>query len=160
MSARINVIEPNGVRRSLPVGSKPLFIGRDPDCDIVIGYERASRHHAQIAFDGQSYYVIDLNSTNGTFLGRTRLAPNTPTEWSVDVPVRIGDIYFRLELPKSYEQQQEEMAAMETVAGYLPGQNEANGGSKVLLWVAVGLIALCICSALLSVVGYVMYTSL
>ena len=99
--ARVNIIEPNGVKRSVALSTRPLTIGRDLECDIAIGYERASRHHAQIAFDGQRYFIIDLNSTNGTYLGNTRLSPNVPTQWFPNVTARIGDIYFQLDMQGS-----------------------------------------------------------
>ena len=71
VQARINIIEPNGVRRSMPLGLQGLIIGRDPSCEIPLAYERVSRQHAEIAFDGQECYVTDLDSRKilHTFLG-------------------------------------------------------------------------------------------
>jgi pSer/pThr/pTyr-binding forkhead associated (FHA) protein len=141
------------------VNPQGTIIGRDPNCDVVIGYERASRRHTRITFDGQNYYVTDLNSTNGTYLGRNRLAPDTPELWTPNVPIRIGDLYFHLEFSTSYEQRQEEVGAMETMAGQIPGQGQAKGGgSKLWLWFVAGLGLLCGCAGL-GTVAYILFAS-
>lgn len=38
-----------------------------------------SRHHCKILLQDNQIYIIDLESTNGTFLAGNRLEPNTPT---------------------------------------------------------------------------------
>ena len=53
-------------------------LGREADNDIVINDTRASRHHARIKLEENSFILYDLASTNGTFLlnanGKTKLA--------------------------------------------------------------------------------------
>ena len=154
--ARINIIEPTGVRRSMPIPPQGLTIGRDTECTIVISYDRASRQHAHIVFDGQNYLVTDLNSKNGTFLGKTQLAPNTPTPWDINVPLRIGDIYFNLELPNYYDRQREELATEETMGGYIleEGLPKKNNTMKYVVWGAIALIFLCGCTGILGIAVY------
>ena len=56
----------------------PLLVGKfDPDTEIVDidlvrfpDAELISRNHAELSFDGSSWQVRDLNSTNGTYLKR------------------------------------------------------------------------------------------
>jgi pSer/pThr/pTyr-binding forkhead associated (FHA) protein len=139
----------------MPIPPQGLTIGRDPDCTIVIGYDRASRRHAQVSFDGQRYYVIDLESRNGTYLGQTRLAPNTPTPWDLKTPLRIGDIYFNLEIPNYYEQQREEIGAEETVAGYIPeGRQAQKSNLNYIVFAIAGLVLLCGCAGILGAAAY------
>ncbi|MCP4711728.1 MAG: FHA domain-containing protein, partial [Planctomycetes bacterium] len=83
----ITIIEPNGVQRSRPLTTRGLTIGRGTDNDLVINYNNVSRHHAQILFDNGYYYVLDLNSANGAYLGNVRLAPNEPTLWRPGTPL-------------------------------------------------------------------------
>ncbi|MEH1797281.1 FHA domain-containing protein [Nostoc sp.] len=45
-----------------------LIIGRDPRNDTVINHPSVSGFHAQIRRKGNSFFIADLNSTNGTFL--------------------------------------------------------------------------------------------
>lgn len=143
----------------MPIPAQGLTIGRDPECTVVIGYDRASRWHAEVTFDGQQYYVTDLGSTNGTFLGQTKLAPSTPTPWDARTPLRIGDIYFNLEPPRAYDQQREEVGAMETVAGYAPEQDQApKSNYNYLLLGAAGLVLLCGCTGVLSLAAYFLWT--
>jgi len=52
---------------------KTTVIGRGEDCDIVINHPLVSRHHAKIVRVGPSYYVHDLQSTNGTLVNSQRI---------------------------------------------------------------------------------------
>jgi len=48
---------------------KSIFeIGRSSRADLLIDQESVSRHHAQIFWDGLRHTLIDLGSTNGTFI--------------------------------------------------------------------------------------------
>ena len=48
-------------------------IGRSPNQDIVLNDPCVSRLHAIIIRNGNTYTVIDQNSTHGTFLNATRV---------------------------------------------------------------------------------------
>lgn len=56
----------SGKRYSLP--SDRTVLGRHPDCDIVVDFGAVSRQHAQVIRVGESYFVEDLKSRNGTFV--------------------------------------------------------------------------------------------
>ena len=65
---------------------KLLKIGSSPSCDIVINSSFVSAYHAEIiVLDNGELVIEDKNSTNGTFVGNKKLAPNTET------PIRRGD---------------------------------------------------------------------
>ena len=51
-----------------------LTIGRDPANDLVIDHKLASRRHARFEQDEAGFYIRDLESTNGTYLGGERIA--------------------------------------------------------------------------------------
>ena len=53
---------------TINIGPKTMTVGRSPDNDIVIDDPTVSRQHARITFDGNQFYVEDLNSTSGTLL--------------------------------------------------------------------------------------------
>lgn len=50
-----------------------ITIGRDPKNDIVIDNLAVSRFHTRITQHGNSYFVEDLQSGNGTFLNEQRV---------------------------------------------------------------------------------------
>ena len=49
-------------------------LGRQPENDILISDESASRRHAEIYCHDNTLVITDLDSTNGTFVNRQRLA--------------------------------------------------------------------------------------
>ena len=65
-----HLILPDG--RRLDLGTKPLSIGRMPDCDLTLADPNVSRYHAEVRPAEQSgleaghYEIADLGSTNGT----------------------------------------------------------------------------------------------
>ena len=61
------------VVRQVPLDSRRVLIGRDADNDLAVASEFISRHHAQISFYRGSYWIMDLKSTNGTFVNGTRV---------------------------------------------------------------------------------------
>jgi eukaryotic-like serine/threonine-protein kinase len=82
--------------RLFPFKMNRLTIGRDSDNDVVLTDQKTSRHHARIEFDGKSFRVIDLNSTNGSFLDNVKLLPGVAEIWTPDKPLLIGETWFRL----------------------------------------------------------------
>jgi pSer/pThr/pTyr-binding forkhead associated (FHA) protein len=73
-----------------------LSIGRSPDADVRIEDRFASSVHARLYSRGASYYVEDMNSTNGTFLNGAVLEGEAELH-DLD-EVKIGDTEFRFEL--------------------------------------------------------------
>ncbi|MFZ0545306.1 MAG: protein kinase [Candidatus Promineifilaceae bacterium] len=66
-------------------------IGRSSTNDIVLTGEGISRNHLRIERtpDG-GWRVVDLGSTNGSFLGDNRLLPDIPERWEPGQALRIG----------------------------------------------------------------------
>src|SRR6185436_9654370 len=50
-----------------------ITIGRKPDNDVVIDNPAVSSHHCKIVLVGDTYFVEDLNSTNGVFLNAKKI---------------------------------------------------------------------------------------
>ncbi len=92
----VQVVSPDGSTRSVPIGRGELNIGRAADNDLVPTQVGISRHHARVDHDGLNYRVTDLNSTNGTFMGNSRLLPGVPEVWTPDKALRIGGLHLRL----------------------------------------------------------------
>jgi len=60
------------------VDREEVVMGRLPYCDVVIPQKNVSRQHTRILRSGGTYYVEDMNSTNGTFLNGKRVRERTP----------------------------------------------------------------------------------
>jgi diguanylate cyclase (GGDEF)-like protein len=45
-----------------------VVIGRDPACTVALPSDDVSRRHARIERDGEGHVLVDLGSTNGTFV--------------------------------------------------------------------------------------------
>ncbi|MEK7744328.1 MAG: FHA domain-containing protein [Elusimicrobiota bacterium] len=61
------------VIREIPIDRTALSVGRKPDNDIVIDNPAVSGHHCKIVSAGDTFYVEDLDSTNGTFVNEKRV---------------------------------------------------------------------------------------
>ena len=79
---------------TISLGQAPILIGRAPECTLVLDDDYASSRHARLSLQGGVWMVEDLGSTNGTFLGRSRVAEATPLE--PGAPVRIGRTVLEL----------------------------------------------------------------
>jgi hypothetical protein len=54
--------------RTLPLGNR-IVLGRHPDCDVVLDDSLVSRRHAEIRLANGSHVLLDLSSSNGTWMG-------------------------------------------------------------------------------------------
>jgi pSer/pThr/pTyr-binding forkhead associated (FHA) protein len=61
------------VIKEIPFDKASFSVGRKPDNDIVIDNPAISGHHCKIALEGGTYFVEDLDSTNGTYVNQKRV---------------------------------------------------------------------------------------
>src|ERR1700688_84917 len=61
------------VLKEVPLGARPITIGRAPDNDIPIDNLAVSNYHARVYVAAGSLVVEDLNSLNGLFLNDIRV---------------------------------------------------------------------------------------
>ena len=73
---------------TLPLGSAAIVIGRSPDSALVLDDSFSSSRHARIFPDQGSWWVEDLDSTNGTFVEGHKIA--TPTRIHAGERIVIG----------------------------------------------------------------------
>ena len=79
---------------SLPLRDSGVLIGRNPECALVLDDEFASGRHARILRAEDGWYVEDLGSTNGTFVGQYRVGDPVPVE--TGTAIRIGRTVIEL----------------------------------------------------------------
>jgi hypothetical protein len=81
---------------TLPLRPAGTLIGRSPECALVLDDDYASGRHARIFQDDDgTWRVEDLRSTNGTYLGATRLTE--PRVVAVGSVLRIGQTVVELQ---------------------------------------------------------------
>ncbi len=61
------------VIKEIAIEKTPLNIGRKPDNDIVIDNPAVSSHHCKIASYGNTFFIEDVGSTNGTFVNGKKI---------------------------------------------------------------------------------------
>jgi type II secretory pathway predicted ATPase ExeA len=71
---KIVVSASGSVIQELTMQQPRLLIGRSEHNDIAIGSRFISRHHALLVRHGNSTFLMDLNSTNGTFVNAKRVS--------------------------------------------------------------------------------------
>ncbi|MEV4348123.1 FHA domain-containing protein [Actinoplanes sp. NPDC049596] len=76
----------NGTRITL--SEAPITIGRAGDSTLVITDDFASTRHARLVPQDGQWFVEDLGSTNGTYLGHDKVSGLTFVP--LGVPIRIG----------------------------------------------------------------------
>lgn len=77
------------------VTKKMTRIGYGPDADIQIQADTISQLHARIDHDGETYYIEDLNSTNGTFVNDEPLAYKERRKLNSNDMIRFADVRYR-----------------------------------------------------------------
>jgi hypothetical protein len=55
------------------VTSRRVVLGRSRECDIRVPDANVSRRHAELRQEGATYWIVDLDSTNGTELNGRRI---------------------------------------------------------------------------------------
>ncbi len=89
---RLEVVETSSppAEKTKLITAFPCVIGRT-GCDFNFPDDQhISRRHAEITRQGSTFYITDLESRNGTFIGETRLTPRQPTPLPGAAIVRLG----------------------------------------------------------------------
>jgi pSer/pThr/pTyr-binding forkhead associated (FHA) protein len=88
------VVEGANEGESASLDDAPILIGRGSDASIRLDDDYVSTRHARIASSGDQWFVEDLGSTNGTYIGSHRLTQ--PTTLQLGTKIRIGKTTLEL----------------------------------------------------------------
>ncbi|XP_031441571.1 protein phosphatase 1, regulatory subunit 8a isoform X2 [Clupea harengus] len=104
----LDVVKGDKLIEKLIIDEKKYYLfGRNPDhCDFTIDHQSCSRVHAALVYHRhlKRVFLIDLNSTHGTFLGHIRLEPHKPQQVPIDSTMSFGAstrLYTLREKPQS-----------------------------------------------------------
>lgn len=87
--------EGTGSGRDLEMTSMPYVIGSDASCEGYIQSSTVSRKHARITREDDIYFIEDLNSSNGTYVGGEILNYRTKMSLEKNEIVMFADEKFR-----------------------------------------------------------------
>ncbi|HET9861395.1 MAG TPA: FHA domain-containing protein [Nocardioidaceae bacterium] len=90
----VAIIDGANAGEQISLDEAPLLIGRGSDAAIRLDDDYVSTRHARIASSGDQWFVEDLGSTNGTYIGTQRLTQ--PTTLQLGSQVRIGKTTLEL----------------------------------------------------------------
>lgn len=79
---------------TLELTGTPILLGRAQEATLVLEDDYASGRHARLFPQGSRWFIEDLGSTNGTYLGDTALTRALPVE--LGTSVRIGKTVIEL----------------------------------------------------------------
>jgi serine phosphatase RsbU (regulator of sigma subunit) len=96
----------DGEVRRQRIGPSGVTVGRQVGCDIVFPVPQVSREHCRFRLDDDGgVTILDLFSTNGTFVGDLRI--EGPTRLTNGDHVAIGDFLLRYEWRDEHEVEEE-----------------------------------------------------
>lgn len=95
----INLIPQDWHRPEIKIRKSPFFIGKDvAKADEIIGEGEVSRIHVKVVADAQGVFLIDQESTNGTFVNGRQLVPWERCQLKDGDMIGISSIYYKAEL--------------------------------------------------------------
>lgn len=92
---KLQVVDGPNAGQSVPLSDGPILLGRGTDAAIRLDDDYVSTRHARFATNGEQWFVEDLGSTNGTYLGSQRIT--TPIPIGLGIQVRLGKTIVELQ---------------------------------------------------------------
>jgi pSer/pThr/pTyr-binding forkhead associated (FHA) protein len=97
MLATLNPLYPKPAEESVVVVDRPTYcIGRALDCQLRLEHPTVGRHHCELILQGESIFVRDLESLNGTYINSQRVLEIT--ELNEGDLLEISMYLFRMEI--------------------------------------------------------------
>ena len=93
--------------RRIPIGANPVVIGRSAPADIVLQDPQISRNHCRVCLAMDEIIVIDLESSNGTYIDGKRLAGGGPLGVGARLQVGSHVLEHEYRIRKEVEESQE-----------------------------------------------------
>jgi pSer/pThr/pTyr-binding forkhead associated (FHA) protein len=90
----VAIVEGANEGETVSLDEAPILIGRGSDAAIRLDDDYVSTRHARIGSSGDTWYVEDLGSTNGTYIGSQRLTQATAIQ--LGTQVRVGKTTIEL----------------------------------------------------------------
>jgi len=92
--AKVVIVDGPDKGRGVALEGAPVTFGRGPECTMPLADEYVSTQHARLLLHDGQWYVEDLGSTNGTYIGNERLTRPSPV--GAKSRVRLGKTVLEL----------------------------------------------------------------
>jgi pSer/pThr/pTyr-binding forkhead associated (FHA) protein len=115
--------------------AQAAILGRLDSNDVPIRDGKASREHAKIYRQGQQFAIVDLNSSNGTFVNGQKI---TKRVLEPGDEVSIGMVHLRFEDPEAEERKAAAAPKRKTLEEAVAGGPGKPGGAAAAAATAAG----------------------
>ncbi len=89
----LEILDGDQKGESISLGEARITIGRKSNCGLVIRDEKCSGEHAEIVFEGGSYVLRDLGSTNGTSIDGSRISEVALSAFDIVTIGRVRTVF-------------------------------------------------------------------
>ncbi len=87
-----------GTAETIPISYYPFLIGKQESlADYILKEDTVSRLHARLDRRDETYWLTDLNSTNGTAVNGRALEANEVIQLHIGDTVDLADLHFKFE---------------------------------------------------------------
>src|SRR3954465_7050170 len=90
------ITEKTGGQKRLSFGEPEVTVGRVPGNDIVLPKGNVSKRHSRVVKQDGRFFVVDLKSTNGTYLNGRRIT--TPSVIKPGDKIYVGDFVVMVDM--------------------------------------------------------------
>ena len=91
---KLVITEGSNAGESLPLSGEAITLGRGGDSTIRLDDDYVSTRHARFVTNGEEWFIEDMGSTNGTYIGSTRVTRATAI--TPGTAVRLGKTIVEL----------------------------------------------------------------
>ncbi|MPZ60697.1 MAG: FHA domain-containing protein [Propionibacteriales bacterium] len=88
------ITEGSNAGQTLPLSGETITLGRGTDTTIRLDDDYVSSRHARFVTNGEEWFVEDMGSTNGTYIGSSRVTRTTVI--NAGTAVRMGKTVVEL----------------------------------------------------------------
>jgi pSer/pThr/pTyr-binding forkhead associated (FHA) protein len=128
--------------QSVPLEGGAILVGRGGGSDLRLPEAGVSRQHVRFQRGTQGWMVVDLGSTNGTFVNAQRLQANQPYLLRLGDRIAIGGSVFVVESGEPGGAVLEDVPQQEPPARSRPHPALLMAGAAALVVVLVGIVIL------------------
>lgn len=122
----VEVTLPDTSVKKFTINGKSAVLGRSKKVDIPIEVEGISRQHMQIVYENDTFYVVDLKSTNGVYLNNEKIPPEKKVKYLSILPLRVGPLTISIKSEEEVAQEEDEKLM---VSSSMSSSSQGNIGS-------------------------------